>query len=179
MDSAIRFTVGFIYFLAGLIFVGAVVFTGYRIYQMATLPSVEAEVLQADTESYASTSYRRNAAGWNEPTRTRMFAATALVRYSYNGKTVTAEAKHDVGLSSKWLQDRMTKDWKPGARIRIHLDPAQPSEPLAGLGVNLNTFLPAFCLVFFGFFLVGCGYGLTRAAALLVRLAPGLSTPGN
>jgi len=179
VESSIRLAVGFIQFLAGLVWLGAVVFVGYRAYQMCTLPSVEAEVLQAETQSYMSTSYRRNAANWMEPTRSRMYVPAALVRYAYNGQTLTAEAKHDVGFSSKWVQDRLTREWKPGSRIRIYIDPAQPDEPLAGLGMNLNTFLPAAFLVSFGFFLVGCGYALARVAPILIRLTSGVSAPGQ
>ena len=162
-----------------MVWLGALVFVGYRGYQMLTLPAVEAEVLQADTESYLSTSYRKNAAGWMEQTRSRMYVPTALVRYRYKGQTLTSEAKHDVGFSWKWLQDSLTREWKPGSRIRIYIDPAKPEEPLAGLGMNVSTFLPAAVMAGFGFFLTGCGYALTRVAAVLIRFAGSLPAPGR
>jgi hypothetical protein len=170
MESAIRLAVGFIHLLAWLTWLGAVVFAGYRVHQMRTLPAVEAEVLQAETESYNAKAYRRNAAGWTEETRSRMYVPTALVRYSYQGQVITATAKHDTGVSWKWLQDRVTRGWKPGSRIWIYIDPAKPGEPLAGLGNNLGTFMPAVVMIAFGFFLVGCAYGLTRAGAVAIRL---------
>ena len=177
MESAIRATVWFIHFLAVLTWLGAVAVAGYRLHQMRTLPAVQAEVIQAETESYTSTSYRKHAAGWTEQTQSPMYVPTATVRYSYNGQTLTGVAKHDVGFSWKWLQDSVTRSWKPGSRIWIHIDPAHPEEPLAGLGLNLSTFLPCVFLVAFGFFLMGCAYVVTRVGALALRFAEGLSAP--
>lgn len=168
-----RWAVASVRFLAWLVWAGALGFAGYRVYQMRTLPSVEAEVLQAATESYTSTAYRKNAAGWNEPTRSRMYVPTALVRYRYNGRTVAAMAKHDTGFSWKWVQDQVTRGWKPGSRIRIHIDPAQPEEPLAGLGLNLSTFLPVVLLAAFGGFLTGCAWVLQRVVAAVGRAVTG------
>ncbi len=170
MESAIRAAVGLIHFLTWLLWLGALAFAAYRTYQMNTLPVVEAEVLKSETESYTSTSYRENAAGWNEQTQTRMYVPTALVRYTFAGQEFTANAKHDVGFSWKWVQDRLTRNWKSGSRIRIYIDPTKPGEPLAGLGFNLNTYLPAAFLVAFGFFLMGCAWGLSRVAPAILRL---------
>jgi len=170
MESTLRMAVGFIYFLAGLTWLGAAAFAGYRVYQMRTLPSVEAEVVQASTESYTSTSYRRDATNWNRPVRSRMYSAAAVVRYSRDGKVITAEAGFDTGFSWKWVQDRLVREWTPGSRVRVYLDPAKESEPLIGLGANLNTFLPSGMIAFFGFFLYGCGYGVARLVPAVMRL---------
>ena len=173
MDATFRLVVRLIYVMAGLTWLGALAFAGYRIFQMRTLPSVEAQILHAETESYRSKSYRRNAAGWNQEIYTRMYVPVALVRYEYGGKTITAEAKHDVGFSWKWVQDRLTREWKPGARMLVRIDPAKPEEPLAGLGMNFNTFLPVPFIAGFGFLLMGIAYGVGRLGLLVARFIPG------
>ncbi len=157
--------------IAIMVWLGALAFVGYRIHQMRTLKVVDAEVLDAKTESYMSKHYSKDAAGWNVETRSRMYSANATVRYQYEGREYIAEASHDVGVSSQWLQDRLTREWKPGHRMRIHIDPAKPDSPLAGLGFNLNTFLPSAAMVFFGFFVLGMGYGVGWLFALFLKIA--------
>jgi hypothetical protein len=166
-----------VYGLAILLWLGALAFAGFRIHQMGALKVVEAEVLDAKTKSYMARAYSKDATGWNVETRSRMYSANATVRYEYQGREHIAEASHDVGVSSKWLQDRLTREWKPGSRIRIHIDPAKPDSPLAGLGFNLNTFLPAIALVLFGFVLLGAGYGLGRLFALLMKFQEDIPGP--
>jgi hypothetical protein len=166
-----------VYGLAILLWLGALAFAGYRIHQMRTLKVVDAEVLDAKTKSYSARHYSRDAAGWNVETRSRMYSANATVRYQYQGQEYIAEASHDVGVSSQWLQDRLTREWKPGSRIRIHIDPAKPDNPLAGLGFNLNTFLPSVAMVFFGFVILGAGYGLGRLFAFLVKFQESIPGP--
>jgi hypothetical protein len=166
-----------VYGLAILLWLGALAFAGYRIHQMRTLKVVDAEVLDAKTKSYMSKHYSRDATGWNVETRSRMYSADATVRYQYEGREYIAEASHDVGVSSQWLQDRLTREWKPGSRIRIHIDPAKPDNPLAGLGFNLNTFLPSVAMVFFGFVILGAGYGLGRLFAFLVKFQESIPGP--
>jgi len=154
-----------VYGIAILIWIGALVFIGYRIHQMGTLKVVQAEVLDAETKSYMARSYSRDASGWNRETRSRMYSATAMVRYEYQGQEYIAEASHDVGVSFKFLQDRLTREWKPGSRIPVRIDPTKPDQPLAGLAFNLNTFLPAVALVLFGFVFLAAGYGVGRLFA--------------
>jgi hypothetical protein len=131
---------------------------------------VDAEVLEAKTDSYMAKHYSRDATEWNVETRSRMYSATAMVRYQYEGREYVTEASHDVGISFQWVQDRLTREWKPGSRIRVHIDPAKPASPLAGLGLNLNTFSPMIGLVFFGLVVWGAGYALGGLPKLLGRL---------
>lgn len=170
MEPAIRMAQWAIYGMAVMIWLGALAFVGYRIHQMGTLKVVEAEVLDAKTTSYMGKSYSKDATGWTVETRSRMYSANATVRYQFQGREYIAEASHDVGVSFQWIQDRLTRQWKPGSRILIHIDPAKPDQPTAGLGFNLNTFTPAFGMVIAGFMLLGVGYGLGRLPALLEKL---------
>jgi hypothetical protein len=117
-----------------LLWLMALAFVGFRIHQMGTLKVVEAEVLDAKTKSYMGRSYSKDATGWTVETRSRMYSADATVRYEFQGREYIAEASHDAGVSIKWPQDRLTRQWKPGSRIRVHIDPAKPDKPLAGLG---------------------------------------------
>jgi len=169
MDASVRVAVWSFYFLAGVVWLGSLVFIAYRIHQLRTLPVVDAEVIKAGTDSYVTRSYETDTDGWSQEVYHRWYAAAVVVRYEYKGKQFITEARHDVA-SSKWIQDRLARKWKPGTRIRIRIDPARPQEPLAGLGVNLNTFLPAFGLVACGFILVAMGYGVARLGAFLTQL---------
>ncbi len=171
MESAVRLAVGLIHVLAWLTWAGALGVIGYRVYQMNRLPSVEAKVLDAETVEYTSTSYRKDATNWTAETRSQMYVPTAVVRYRYQGRDITARAQHDVGFSWRWVQDRATRDWRRGSLIRIYIKPAKPEEPLAGLGMNLSTFLPAVMLGGFGGVLMGCGWALVRIAAAVSRFA--------
>ncbi len=170
-ESSVRVTASVIYAVAGLIWLVAAGFAGYRIYQILLWPRVEAEVVRSETESYLSTAYRRDASGWNEAVQTRMYSPKALVRYRVQGRQLTAEAKHDVGSSWKWLQDRLTRQWQPGRRIVVYFRREKPEEPIAGLGWNVNTFLPSLMAVAFGFLFYGIGYGLIRGATAAMRFA--------
>jgi hypothetical protein len=173
MESSIRMVQWVIYAMSVMVWLGAVGFAGFRIHQMRTLAAVSAEVLDAKTSSYMSKSYMRDATGFNRETRSRMYSADATVRYVYQGQEYTAEASHDVGVSSQWFQERLTRQWKPGARIIVHLDPAQPDKPLAGLGFNLNTFSPSLAMIVFGFLLLGAAYGVGRLQAVLALFEQG------
>jgi len=152
---------------AVMLWLMALAFVGFRIHQMGTLKAVEAEVLDAKTKSYMGRSYSKDATGWTVETRSRMYSANATVRYQFQGREYIAEASHDTGVSIKWLQDRLTRQWKPGSRIRVHIDPAKPDKPLAGLGYNLNTFSIAIGAVLFGFAVLAAGWGFGRLYMLL------------
>lgn len=167
MESAIRMVQWVVYALGLMVWLVAVGFIGYRIHQLNTLVPVSAEVIDAHTRSYTSTSYMRDATGHNRETPSRMYSADATVRYAYQGKSYTAMASHDVGISIRWFQDRLTRQWQPGTRIRIHVDPSQPDQPLAGLGSNLNTFAPAIGLAMFGCLILASSYGIGRLQALM------------
>jgi hypothetical protein len=169
MDPVYKMALWTVYGIAVMVWLGALVFVGFRIHQMRTLAAVDAEVLDAKTKSYLAKRYSRDATGWNVETRSRMYSANATVRYQYQGREYIAEASHDVGVSCQWLQDRLTREWKPGSRMRVHIDPAKPDNPLAGLGFNLNTFSPSVALVLFGFVVWGAGTGLGRLLALLMK----------
>jgi hypothetical protein len=169
MESTIRMVQWVIYALGVMIGLGAVGFVGFRFHQMNTLVAVSAEVMDAKTSAYTSKSYVRDATGHSRESRSRMYSADATVRYIFQGQEYTAEASHDVGVSSQWFQDRLTRQWKSGTRIRIHVDQAKPDKPLVGLGFNLNTFAPAVGMVIFGCFILGVGYGFGRLLAVLVR----------
>jgi hypothetical protein len=166
MEPVFKMAQWTVYGIAVMLWLGALAFVGFRIHQMGTLKVVDAEVLDAKTKSYMARHYSKDAAGWNVETRSRMYSANATVRYEYQGREYIAEASHDVGVSIQWLQDRLTREWKPGSRIRIHIDPAKPDSPLAGLGFNLNTLSPAIVLALVGFLVLGAGYGLGRLFAL-------------
>ena len=171
MESALKMVQWAVFGLAVMLWLGAIAFVVYRIHQMGTLTAVRAEVLDAKTKSYMARTYSTDAAGAKVETRSRMYSANATVRYQYQGREYIAEASHDVGVSFRWFQDRLTREWKPGSRIVVHIDSAKPEEPLAGLGVNLNTFSPAVALAISGFVILGAGYGMSRLVAWFMKLA--------
>lgn len=170
MESALKMAQWTVYGLAIMLFVGALAFAVWRNHQLNTLTPVRAEVLEAGTESYMASHYSEDASGWKEETETRMYSAVAKVRYETGGRRYEMEARHDVGVSWEWVQKRLAREWKPGSMIWVHLDPAKPEAPIAGLGYNLNTFLPSFGLVLFGMMLWAMGYGLGRLLPLARRI---------
>lgn len=54
--------------------------------------------------------------------------------------------------------------------IWVHIDPAKPEAPIAGLGYNLNTFLPSLAMVLIGLLIWAMGYGLGRLLPLVKRI---------
>ena len=177
MESALKLGQWTVYAIAIMLWIGALVFAGYRYRQLSTLKPVRAEVLEAGPKSYMSGHYGRDASGRNVKTMSRMYSATAKVIYEYEGQQYVVEASHDVGVSWAWLQERLTREWKPGNQIWVHIDPAKPDAPLAGLDYNVNTFLPSIGLVLFGLFIWAAGVGLGRLLPLVQRL--GDSLPGG
>ncbi len=176
MESALKLAQWTVYALAVMIWIGALVFAGYRIKQMGTLKPVRAEVLEAATQSYMSGHYGEDASGWRVKTQSRMYSATAKVRYEYEGREYVTGASHDVGMSWEWLQARLTREWKPGSKIWVHIDPAKPDAPLAGLGFNVNTFTPSIGLALFGLIVWAAGHGLGRLLPMVLRFQQ--SIPG-
>lgn len=174
MESTLRLAQWTVYGLAILMWAGALVFAGYRNHQMNTLKLVRAEVVEAGTRSYMSSDYGKDADGWGVETKSRMYSATAKVRYEFEGTRYETEASHDVGLSSKEMQERLTREWKPGSWIWVRIDPARPDAPIAGLGWNLNTFLPSFSLALFGLVMWAAGYGVGKLLPMMRRIIGGL-----
>lgn len=170
MESALKMAQWVVYGLAIAIWVGALAFTVWRNQQLNTLKPVRAEVIESGPKSYMSSHYSEDASGWKEETKSRMYSATAKVRYEFGGRNYEAEASHDVGASWEGLQQRLTREWKPGAKIWVHIDPATPEAPVAGLGYNLNTFLPSLAMVLTGLLIWAMGYGLGRLLPLVKRI---------
>lgn len=179
MDSALKMVQWTVYGLAALIWIGALVFAGYRNHQLKTLKPVRAEVIEAATEGYMSSHYGEDSSGWRVETQSKMYSAVARVKYEFGGRQYEAEASHDVGVSWAWVQDRLTREWKPGAKIWVHIDPAKPDQPTAGLGYNLNTFLPSVGMILFGWVIWAMGYGLGRLLPLLQRIQENLPGGGQ
>ena len=166
MESALKAAQWTVYGLALVIWLGSAAFAVWRNQQLITLKPVPAEGVEAATKSSMKSSHGENPSGWNVETKSRMYAATAKVRHQFLGRQYETEASQDVGASCAGLHDRLTRHWKPGAVIRVHVDPARPGAPIAGLGDNLNTFLPPYGMALFGLVIWGMGYGLVRLIPL-------------
>lgn len=179
MDSALKLAQWTVYGLAALIWIGALVFAGYRNHQLNTLKPVRAEVIESATEGYMSSHYGEDATGWRVETQSRMYSAVARVKYEFAGRQHEAIASHDVGVSWAWIQDRLTRDWKPGVKIWVHIDPSKPDQPKAGLGYNLNTFLPSLGLIVFGCAIWAMGCGLGRLLPLVQRIQENVHGAGQ
>lgn len=80
-----------------------------------------------------------------------------------DAKTKSRLARHYSTDATGWRVETRS-------RIRVHIDPAKPEEPLAGLGFNLNTYSPAVGLAIFGLTVLGAGYGLGRLVAWFTKL---------
>lgn len=158
---AVRTAVRCTYAVAGAIWLGALAFAGYRLYQMRTLTPLEAEVLKSGVDSYTTTRSETDWEGFATQSETEVHVPVVWVRYRFHGKTYTVEARHDTsGL--KWIQERIARRWKPGERIRIHIDPGDPGKPVPDLGLNLHTFQMSFVLLFAGCVFALFGYGAGR-----------------
>lgn len=95
-QSMVRLAVRGIYAIAGVIWLGALAFVLYRYYQIRTLTPVEAEVLKAETESYTERTTSTDSDGFTTEAEFKGYIPVAWVRYQFNGKTYTAEARHDT-----------------------------------------------------------------------------------
>jgi len=167
--STVRTAIWCIYGIAGGIWFGALAFAAFRYYQMRTLTPIEAEVLNSEVDSYAVTSRDTDSNGFTVESGATVYVPVVWVRYQYNNEVYTAEARHDTG-GIKWVQDRIARRWRPGARIRVHVDSAQPDKPVPDLGLNLHTFQVSIALVIAGFFFAFFGYALGSLAAYASRL---------
>jgi hypothetical protein len=170
IQSAIQSTVRLIYVLSGLLWLAAIGFAAFRHHQMRTLLAVEAEVLEAETESYLNKITSRDMDGKLRDSTAQMYVPTAMVRYQFSGKVFTVKAGHDTATTSKSFEDSLKRQWKPGTRIRIHIDPARPGEPVLGLGMNLHTYLVSAALIVAGAIIAAFGYAMGWAAGSGVRL---------
>jgi hypothetical protein len=162
LDSSGRLVYGTLVGIAVLCWLGAAAFVGFRIYQMRTYDVVSALVLEAGPSGYMASMTTEDSDGFRSETYTTMYSAEALVEYDYKGKHYKALASHDVGVSSRWFQEQLTRNWKPGSRIRVRINPAKPDKPLAGIWLNLHTFTPAFGLIVFGLMTYGIALGVRR-----------------
>lgn len=170
MESALKMAQWAVYGLAIILLVGALAFAVWRNHQLNTLKPVRAEVIEAGTESYMAGQYEEDASGWKVQTESRMYSAVAKVRYEFGGRQYETQASHDVGVSWAWVQERLTRGWKPGSVIWVRIDPARPEAPIAGLGYNLNTFLPSLAMALTGLLIWALGYGLGRLPPLVKRI---------
>jgi len=159
--SAVRTATWCIYGIAGFIWFVAIAFAGFRIYQMRTLVAVQAEVLNAATDSYTATARELDSDRFTYETQETVYVPVARVRYEFHGKTYTVAARHDTGSGFKSIEDRITRRWKPGTRIRVHLDPSEPDRPIPDLGLNAHTFQMSIVAAIAGgvFALFGYGFG--------------------
>jgi hypothetical protein len=168
LASAVRTAVRCNYVIAALIWLGALAFAGYRFYQMRTLTPLEAEVLRAEVDSYTATSSDTDSDGFTTQLQTQVYVPVVWVRHQFNNRVYTVEARHDTAVSV--VQDRIARRWKPGARIRIHIDPEEPGKPIPDLGLNLHTFQMCIVLVFTGCVFALFGYAFGRVAVLASRV---------
>ncbi len=162
LDSSGRLVYGTLVGIAVLCWLGAAAFAGFRFYQMRTYDVVSAVVLEAGTSGYQVSVTTEDSDGFKRDSYETMYSAEALVEYDYKGKHYKTVASHDVGTSSRWFQERLTRNWKPGSRIRVRINPAKPDKPLAGVWLNLHTFTPALGLIVFGLMTYGIALGVRR-----------------
>jgi hypothetical protein len=167
--SVLRLAVRCIYAISGLICLGALAFAWYRYHQIHTLTPLDALVLKSATESYTETVDSRDSQGFSEKSKFTGYLPVVWVRYEFNGKTYSVEAWHDTGSSFRWFQERITRRWKSGSHIRVHLDPAKPDKPLPDLGLNLHTFQMSMALAIISLFFAGVGYGVGRLGTFAMR----------
>jgi len=167
--SVVRLAARSVYAISGLIWIGALAFAWYRYHQIHTLTPLDALVLKSATESYTESVDSRDSQGFSEKSSFTGYLPVVWVRYEFGGKTYNVEAWHDTGSSFRWFQERITRRWKPGSRIRIHIDPAEPDKPLPDLGLNLHTFQMSIALVIIGIFFAGLGYAIGRLGTFIIQ----------
>jgi hypothetical protein len=173
MEESVKMALRIIDVVAAVMWAGAAVFAGYRIYQLATLRAVDAEVLKAETDSYVVSGEDEDSHGFRRQYSHPMYRALALVRYEFGGQQYTAVARHVAESSFRSGVDRRVRGWKPGSRIRVHVRPDKPDQPQVGLGLNLGTFKIPLLLVGMGYLWLGLGYVLKRVAAHFAKLMGG------
>ncbi len=168
--STLRTVVTWIYGFAALLFLGALALAGYRLYQRYTLTAVEAEVLRSELDSYIDRSTGTDSDGFTEETAARIYVPIARVRYQFQGKVYTVEIRSPSGSSFESLESRTLERWKPGARIRVYLDPTAPEKPTADLGFNYHTLHPSLILVMGALFVGGFAWLMERFAGAASRV---------
>lgn len=169
LASAVRTAVRCIYAVTGVIWLGALVFAAYRFHQMYTLIPLDAEVLKAEVDSYAATSRATDSEGFTTQSQTQVQGPVVWVRYRFKNRDYTVEVRLDAG-GLQLVQDWIARRWKPGTRMRIHIDPDEPGKPVPDLGFHLHTFQICMVLVFIGgvFALLGYGFGRLTMSAFKV-----------
>jgi hypothetical protein len=85
-----------------------------------------------------------------------------------NGKAVTAEIRQS-GSGFRWIEEWALREWKPGTRIRVRIDPAEPGQPQPALRLSYSTFSFSFGMVLGGFLFAGFGCGMARAVEFIFR----------
>lgn len=156
------------YFIAGAIWLGGLVFIAVRIYQIWTQALAPAVVISSRLIPQWQTSTETDVDGYTHETSTRSNYRSATVRYEVNGKAMTAEIGQS-GTGFDWIEERVMREWKPGAVIRVRIDAAHPDKPKPALGLDYRTFEPTFGLALGGLCFAGFGYVWIRAIGFVVR----------
>ncbi len=168
-EAAVRMAVWVIYGVGGFIWLVSLALAGYRIYQMRTLTAVDAEVVRTGLDSYRDTQLTREPDGFTREYGTTVYVPSVVVRYEFNGQAYTAEARYDSGSSFRSVEQAIANRWKPGARIRVHINPARPDKPVPEVRFNLPAFRMSIVSAVFGFCTILLGYGFGRLGAFGVR----------
>jgi hypothetical protein len=156
------------YVVGGLMWVGALVFAGIRVYQICTQVLVPAVVVDSRLIAYSQPSQETDSDGFTRDSAALSHYREATVRYEANGKTNTA-AIGQSGSGFRWIEDRLMKEWKPGAHIRVRIDPARPGKPQPALGLHYSTFEAGIGLLLGGFCFAGFAWGIERALEFVLR----------
>ncbi len=156
------------YAIGGLMWVGALVFTGMRIYQICTQVLVTAVVVDSGLIPYSQTSQETDVDGFTRDSASLSYYREVTVRYDVNGKTTTA-AFGQSGSGFRWIEDRVMREWKPGAHIRVRIDPDRPDRPKAALKLDYSTFDASIGLLLGGFCFAGFAYAMSRALEYVLR----------
>jgi len=166
--AAVQAGARWFYAIAGVIWLGALVFAGYRIYQIFTQVLVPAEVLESGLHPYYERSSDRDTDGFTEESVSLRYDREAKVRYQVNGKVITAGIRQS-GSGFRWIEELVLREWKPGTRIRVRIDPAEPEKPQPALGLRYSTFQFSLVMALGGGCFAGFGYAMVRAMEFFVR----------
>lgn len=97
-------------------------------------PTVEAEVIESEVISY------------EDSDNDTLYKAQFRFRYTVDGRTFDTRTDNGYGTSFRsWMQKKVDR-LPPGARHRLHYNPADPAEIEYNAGYNLEFFgIPLFC----------------------------------
>ncbi len=166
--ATVRACTRWFYAIAGLMWLGAAVFAGYRIYQICTQVLVPAEVLESGLQPSYEGSLERDEDGFTRDSASLRYDREAKVRYQVNEKVITAGIR-ESGSGFRWIEERVLREWKPGTRIRVRITPSKPEEPQPAIGLRFSTFQFSMAMALGGAAFAGFGYILVRAAEFLAR----------